>query len=98
MKNFSQSELIGCGGMGFVYKGMLWFLGIVVVVKCIRYEFKGGEQGFLVEVFSISQICYRNFVQLKGWCIEDNKFLLVYDYMLNGSFDQWFYDGCSEVS
>lgn len=97
-KNFSQSELIGRGGMGSVYKGTLRPSGTVVAVKRIRHESKGGEQGFLAEASSISQIRHRNLVQLKGWCIEDNKFLLVYDYMPNGSLDQWLYDGRSEAS
>ncbi|KAG0621960.1 hypothetical protein M758_3G061800 [Ceratodon purpureus] len=97
-KNFSQSELIGRGGMGSVYKGSLKPTGAIVAVKRIRHESRGGEQGFLAEASSISQIRHRNLVQLKGWCIEDGKFLLVYDYMTNGSLDQWLYDGRSEAS
>lgn len=91
--NFSQSEMIGCGGMGSVYKGMLTKDKAIVAVKRIRHETRGSEQGFLAEASSISQIRHRNLVQLKGWCIEDGKFLLVYDYMLNGSLDQWLYEG-----
>jgi serine/threonine protein kinase len=97
-KNFSESELIGRGGMGSVFKGTLKPTGTVVAVKRIRHESRGGEQGFLAEASSISQIRHRNLVQLKGWCIDDGKFLLVYNYMPNGSLDQWLYDGRSEAS
>nr|AMH40475.1 G-type lectin-domain containing receptor kinase 3 [Pohlia nutans] len=86
-KNFS--ELIGRGGMGLVYKGVC--AGDIVAVKRIRHE--SSEQGFLAEASSISQIRHRNLMQLKGWCIEDGTFLLVYDFMPNGSLDQWLYSG-----
>ena len=94
--NFSQSELIGYGGMGSVYKGVL--KDAVVAVKRIRHEARGSEKGFLDEASSISQIRHRNLVQLKGWCIEDGMFLLVYEYMPNGSLDQWLYNKGSRSS
>ncbi|KAG0561366.1 hypothetical protein KC19_9G059300 [Ceratodon purpureus] len=97
-KNFSQSELIGTGGMGSVYKGILRPTGAIVAVKCIRHEARGSEQVFLAEASSISQIRHRSLVQLRGWCIEDERLLLVYDYMPNGSLDHWLYDDRSEAS
>ena len=95
-KNFSSSELIGSGGMGSVYKGELKPKGTVIAVKRIRQESRGSEQGFLAEASSISQIRHRNLVQLKGWCMEDGRLLLVYDFMPNGSLDQWLYNGKRE--
>ncbi|CAN5962240.1 unnamed protein product, partial [Sphagnum jensenii] len=91
-RNFSDSELLGRGGMGSVYRGVLRPEGIVVAVKRIRDESKKGEQGFLAEATSISQIRHRNLVQLQGWCYEDRNLLLVYDFMSNGSLDQWLYN------
>ncbi|KAG0582982.1 hypothetical protein KC19_3G099500 [Ceratodon purpureus] len=96
--SFCQSELIGSGGMGSVYKGALKPTGAIVAVKRIRHEARGSEEGFLAEACSISQIRHRNLVQLKGWCIEDGKLLLVYEYMSNGSLDQWLYDHRSDAS
>ncbi|CAM6013028.1 unnamed protein product, partial [Sphagnum balticum] len=91
-RNFSDSELLGRGGMGSVYRGVLRPESIVVAVKRIRDESKKGEQGFLAEATSISQIRHRNLVQLQGWCYEDRNLLLVYDFMSNGSLDQWLYN------
>ncbi|CAM6037214.1 unnamed protein product [Sphagnum compactum] len=91
-RNFSDSELMGRGGMGSVYRGVLRPENVVVAVKRIRDESKNGEQGFLAEATSISQIRHRNLVQLQGWCYEDRNLLLVYDFMPNGSLDQWLYN------
>jgi interleukin-1 receptor-associated kinase 1 len=91
-RNFSDSELLGRGGMGSVYRGVLRPENVVVAVKRIRDESKKGEEGFLAEATSISQIRHRNLVQLQGWCYEDRNLLLVYDFMANGSLDQWLYN------
>ena len=90
-KNFSESQLLGTGGFGAVYKGALQPSGDVVAVKRIRHESKQGEEGFLAEASSISQIRHRNLVQLQGCCHERGHLLLVYDYMPNGSLDQWIF-------
>lgn len=90
-RNFAESERVGSGGMGAVYKGLLRKSGSMVAVKRIRHESQDGEDGFFAEASSISQIRHRNLVQLQGWCHEDHKLLLVYDYMPNGSLDQWLY-------
>lgn len=90
-KNFSESQLLGTGGFGAVYKGTLQPSGDVVAVKRVRHESKQGEEGFLAEASSISQIRHRNLVQLQGCCHERGHLLLVYDYMPNGSLDQWIF-------
>lgn len=90
-KNFSESQLLGTGGFGAVYKGILQPSGDVVAVKRIQHESKQGEEGFLAEASSISQIRHRNLVQLQGCCHERGHLLLVYDYMPNGSLDQWIF-------
>lgn len=88
-KNFADSERVGTGGMGSVYKGVVRPSGDLIAVKRIRHESPDGELGFLAEASSISQIRHRNLMQLQGWCHEDGKLLLVYDFMPNGSLDQW---------
>ena len=96
-KNFSESERLGSGGHGAVYKGILEASGTLVAVKRMSRESQEGEVGFLAEACSISQIRHRNLVQLLGWCHEDGRFLLVYDYMPNGSLDRWLFNKTREA-
>lgn len=86
--NFNKSELLGRGGFGAIYKGTLPS-GAVVAVK--RMSFKHGKESFQAEVTSLSQIRHRNLVQLRGWCHHEEQLLLVYDYMCNGSLDEWLF-------
>jgi serine/threonine protein kinase len=98
-RNVCRSELLGTGGFGAVYKGTLQPSGALVAVKRILHESKAGaEEGFVAEVSSISQIRHRNLVQLLGWCHEDGHLLLVYDYMPNGSLDQWIFTSIQKQS
>ncbi|GJT39742.1 concanavalin A-like lectin/glucanase superfamily protein [Tanacetum coccineum] len=48
---------------------------------------KQGKKEYITEVKIISSLRHRNLVQLIGWCHEDNQFLLVYEFMPNGSLD-----------
>ncbi|KAG0627513.1 hypothetical protein M758_2G207100 [Ceratodon purpureus] len=89
-KNFRRSELLGSGGFGAVYKGTLPS-GAVVAVKQMRMESKHGKESFRAEITSLSHIRHRNLVQLRGWCHEEEQLLLVYDYMCNGSLDEWLF-------
>ena len=93
-KNFSDGELLGSGGFGVVYKGTLQPSGALIAVKrCKKPNSKHGEDGFIAEATSISQIRHRNLVQLQGWCHEKGQLLLVYDYMPNKSLAQWLFSG-----
>ncbi|KAL0887521.1 hypothetical protein Bca101_011504 [Brassica carinata] len=86
--NFSDDRKLGEGGFGAVYKGYLSGLDMVVAIK----KFAGGckQQGkreFVTEVKIISSLRHRNLVQLIGWCREKDEFLMVYEFMPNGSLD-----------
>ncbi|KAG0620097.1 hypothetical protein M758_4G189100 [Ceratodon purpureus] len=87
-KNFSRTELLGRGGFGSVYKGTLRDKSIVAV-KAIAKDSRQGENEFLAEVSIIGKIRHRNLVRLRGWCVEKEKLMVVYDYMPNGSLDKW---------
>lgn len=87
-KNFARSELLGRGGFGSVYKGQLRDK-TVIAVKSIAKDSRQGENEFLAEVSIIGKIRHRNLVRLRGWCIEKEKLMVVYDYMSNGSLDKW---------
>lgn len=88
-KNFSQSELLGKGGSGSVYRGILRDSGAMVAVKMIQADRSQelAEKEFQAEVSIINQIRHRNLVQLQGWCNEKGMLCLVYEYLPNGSLD-----------
>lgn len=93
-KGFSEENVIGVGGNGKVYKGVLRG-GAEIAVKRISHE-NDGMREFLAEISSLGRLKQRNLVGLRGWCKKDQgTFLLVYDYMENGSLDKWVF-GCDE--
>ncbi|KAK7302793.1 hypothetical protein RJT34_13689 [Clitoria ternatea] len=93
-KEFSEENVIGVGGNGKVYKGVLSG-GLEVAVKRISHE-NDGVREFLAEISSLGRLKQRNLVGLRGWCKKDvGNFLLVYDYMENGSLDKRVFD-CDE--
>ncbi|XP_075674842.1 uncharacterized protein LOC142644038 [Castanea sativa] len=47
---------------------------------------------FVAEITSMGCLRHRNLVQLHGWCRRQDKLLLVYDYVPNGSLDKLLFD------
>ncbi|XP_022634002.1 probable L-type lectin-domain containing receptor kinase VII.2 isoform X3 [Vigna radiata var. radiata] len=91
-KGFSDQNVIGFGGNGKVYKGLLQ--GVQVAVKRIPYDSKHGMREFLSEISSLGRLKHRNVVPLRGWCKkEKGSLILIYDYMENGSLDKRIFDG-----
>ena len=94
-KGFSEENVIGIGGNGKVYKGVLKGGGAEIAVKCISHE-NDGMREFLAEISSLGRLKHRSLVGLRGWCKrEKGSFMLVYDYMENGSLDKWVFE-CDE--
>ncbi|XP_062119430.1 L-type lectin-domain containing receptor kinase IX.1-like [Humulus lupulus] len=85
--NFSSERKLGEGGFGAVYRGYLRDLDMLVAVKKISRGSKQGKKEYLTEVKVISSLRHRNLVQLIGWCHDRSEFLLVYEFMPNGSLD-----------
>lgn len=81
---FSDEKLLGEGGFGSVYKGLLPD-GRVVAVKQLKVGGGQGEREFKAEVEIISRIHHRHLVSLVGYCIWETKRLLVYDYVPNNT-------------
>jgi serine/threonine protein kinase len=89
-------ELLGFGGFGRVYKGVLP-KGVEVAVKRISHDSKQGVREFVAEISSIGRLRHRNLVQLQGWCRRKGELLLVYDYMPNGSLDKLLFENSKGV-
>ncbi|XP_057833755.2 L-type lectin-domain containing receptor kinase SIT2 [Cryptomeria japonica] len=85
---FSEDQVLGHGGFGRVYHGVLPNSGVPVAVKCITREFGEGMKGFIAEITSMGRLQHRNLVQLRGWCRRQKQLFIVYDYMPNGSLDK----------
>ena len=66
---------------------MLTESNIEVAVKRVSKGSKQGIKEYTSEVKIISRLRHRNLVQLIGWYHERGEFLLVYEYMPNGSLD-----------
>jgi serine/threonine protein kinase len=94
---FSPEELLGRGGFGCVYKGMLRDTKALVAVKKISKDSQQGGNEFFAELSIISRIQHRNLVKLQGWCSERGELMLVYDYMPNKSLDKLLFQNCSEL-
>lgn len=83
--HFSSKNILGKGGFGNVYKGVLSD-GTVVAVKRLKDgNATGGEIQFQTEVEMISLAVHRNLLRLYGFCMTPTERLLVYPYMSNGS-------------
>ncbi|XP_010518996.1 PREDICTED: L-type lectin-domain containing receptor kinase IX.1-like isoform X2 [Tarenaya hassleriana] len=85
--NFLDERKLGEGGFGAVYRGYLNEFDMMVAVKKFAGRSNQGMKEFITEVKIISGLRHRNLVQLIGWCHEKDEFLLVYEFMPNGSLD-----------
>jgi serine/threonine protein kinase len=58
-----------------------------IAVKKISRSSRQGKKEYITEVKTISQLRHRNLVQLIGWCHDKDEFMVVYEFMSNGSLD-----------
>ncbi|KAK9123913.1 hypothetical protein Sjap_013515 [Stephania japonica] len=91
-KGFKDSELLGSGGFGKVYKGLIQSTNTQVAIKRISHNSKQGMKEFIAEIASLGRLSHRNTVHLLGYSRLKGELLLVYDYMPNGSLDKFLYD------
>ncbi|KAJ7535811.1 hypothetical protein O6H91_12G047000 [Diphasiastrum complanatum] len=83
---FSEQNFLAEGGFGSVYRGVLPD-GQTVAVKQHKLASSQGYKEFCSEVEVLSCAQHRNVVTLIGYCIEDHRRLLVYEFICNGSLD-----------
>ncbi|KAH9661542.1 hypothetical protein KPL70_024539 [Citrus sinensis] len=86
-KGFKDKDVIGKGGFGKVYRGVL-VSNVEIAVKKVSHDSKQGMKEFVAELVSMGRLRHRNLVKLRGYCRRKGEFLLVYDYMPNGSLDK----------
>ncbi|XP_057431559.1 wall-associated receptor kinase-like 20 isoform X2 [Lotus japonicus] len=82
--DFSGDRLLGIGGYGEVYKGILND-GTVVAIKCAKLGNAKGTDQILNEVRILSQVNHRNLVGLLGCCVELEQPIMVYEFIENGT-------------
>lgn len=94
---FGQWNVIGEGGYGIVYRGVLPDLTVVAIKNLLNKKGQA-EKEFKVEVEAIGRVRHKNLVGLLGYCAEGPKRMLVYEYMDNGNLEQWLHGEIGPIS
>ncbi|KAI3682680.1 hypothetical protein L1987_82838 [Smallanthus sonchifolius] len=89
--DFSESNKLGEGGFGSVYKGNLQN-GQEIAVKRLSKESGQGEIEFKNEAMLVAKLQHRNLVRLLGFSLEGTERLLIYEFMPNASLDHFIFD------
>ncbi|KAG6513698.1 probable receptor-like protein kinase At5g24010 [Zingiber officinale] len=88
--DFDESLVVGSGGFGKVYKGILGD-GTEVAVKRAMPGSRQGYPEFQTEILVLSKIRHRHLVSLIGYCEEQSERILVYEYMEKGPLQNYLY-------
>ncbi|PIN17590.1 Serine/threonine protein kinase [Handroanthus impetiginosus] len=83
---FSNANLLGQGGFGYVHRGVLPN-GKEVAVKQLKAGSGQGEREFQAEVEIISRVHHKHLVSLVGYCITGTQRMLVYEFVPNNTLE-----------
>ncbi|CAH1421360.1 unnamed protein product [Lactuca virosa] len=88
--NFDMNNVIGKGGFGMVYEGVLSHSKGQSMVAFKRLNRSNGQGNceFLKEIMMLSRYTHENLISLLGFCDEDGEKILVYEHAYNGSLDR----------
>ncbi|KAG6394047.1 hypothetical protein SASPL_144624 [Salvia splendens] len=95
--DFSHHNKLGQGGFGSVYKGKLPN-GLEIAVKRLSRDSGQGNIEFKNEVLLLAKLQHRNLVRLLGFSLEGMEKLLVYEYVQNGSLDNFIFDSVRHLN
>uniref|UniRef100_M1BF62 LescPth4 n=1 Tax=Solanum tuberosum TaxID=4113 RepID=M1BF62_SOLTU len=88
--NFNKNSLIGLGGFGMVYRGVLCD-GTKVALKRCKPESSQVIEEFQTEIEMLSHFRHPYLVSLIGYCDENNVTILIFEYMENGNLSRHLY-------
>ncbi|XP_044417604.1 cysteine-rich receptor-like protein kinase 6 isoform X2 [Triticum aestivum] len=89
--DFDNSKMLGRGGFGIVYKGVLPD-GQEIAVKRLCQTSRQGIGELKSELVLVAKLHHRNLVRLVGVCLEEQEKILVYEYMPKRSLDTILFD------
>ncbi|KAK3431883.1 hypothetical protein EUGRSUZ_E02998 [Eucalyptus grandis] len=89
--NFSHQNKLGQGGFGEVFRGRL-LNGQEIAVKRLSKSSGQGVGEFKNEVVLVAKLQHRNLVWLRGFCLEGEEKILVYEFVPNRSLDYFLFD------
>lgn len=90
---FDDSRVLGEGGFGRVYCGILKD-GSKVAFKVLKRDDQQGSREFFAEVEMLTRLHHRNLVKLIGICTEERLRCLVYELIPNGSVESHLHGDC----